>query len=66
MTWLPGFFTGRLHAVIDLDARIVVDSIPIVWALCGAPAALLKPDDTLPLCVACLIRGQHSADQAIS
>jgi hypothetical protein len=64
MTWLPGFFTGRLHAVADLEVRLVFHSVPIVWALCGVPVALLKPDDTLPLCVDCLARANAGQDVA--
>jgi hypothetical protein len=28
-------------------------SVPVVWALCGAPAELAEPSGTFPTCVRC-------------
>ena len=59
MIWLPGFFTPRLHAIANPRAGLIFHDIPIVWGLCGAPVAVLRPDDTPPLCVECLELSQE-------
>ncbi len=38
--WLPGFFTGRLHAVLPDADRMVFHGTPIAWSVCGRAAAL--------------------------
>ncbi|HET9141485.1 hypothetical protein [Actinophytocola sp.] len=53
MNWLLGIFTPRLHAVADLTPRLMFHSIPIVWAVCGAPAELAEPRGTFPTCARC-------------
>jgi hypothetical protein len=35
--WLPGFFTGKIHAVVNLDDRMIFHSWPVVWSVCGVP-----------------------------
>jgi hypothetical protein len=34
--WLLGFFTGRLHAVIDRETALVLRGVPLTWSICGA------------------------------
>lgn len=40
--WLPGFFTGRLHAVTDTTDRMVFHGIAVGWSTCGR-ATVLDP-----------------------
>jgi hypothetical protein len=51
--WLLGVFTPRLHAVADPTPRLMFHSVPVVWALCGAPAQLVEPHGTFPTCPRC-------------
>jgi hypothetical protein len=54
--WLPGFFTGRLHAVADGADHMVFHGTPIVWSVCGR-AATLEPGERPPLapCDRCVL-----------
>ena len=38
--WLPGFFTGRRHAVIDLARRMDFHGLPVGWSVCDRPVLL--------------------------
>lgn len=35
LTWLRGYFTGRLHAVSRNADRMVFHGVPIAWSRCG-------------------------------
>lgn len=30
--WLLGFFTGRLHAVLDRETALVFRGVPLTWS----------------------------------
>lgn len=38
--WLLGFFTGRLHAVLDRETALVFRGVPLTWSVCGAPVVV--------------------------
>ena len=40
--WAPGYFTGRLHAVLPDADRMVFRRTPIAWSMCGR-AVVLDP-----------------------
>ncbi|MGB3444953.1 MAG: hypothetical protein WBA97_39960 [Actinophytocola sp.] len=55
--WLPGFFTGRTHAVVDLADRTDFRGVKLAWSVCNRPV-VLDPDPTAeptddPVCPAC-------------
>lgn len=55
LAWLPGFFTGQLHAVLVTRTYMRFHGVAIVWSLCGVPAAVVDHDGrrvTCPKCVA--------------
>jgi len=41
--WLPGFFTGRRHAVTDPTDRMIFHSVALTWSVCRR-ATVLVPD----------------------
>lgn len=41
--WLPGFFTGRRHAVVDLTPAMDFHGQSIGWSVCDRPV-LLRSD----------------------
>lgn len=51
--WLPGYFTGCLHAAVAGQLPFLFRAIPIVWSTCGAPVAISRPGADLPVCPAC-------------
>lgn len=57
LAWLPGFFTGRLHAVPVDQVFTEFHGLAIAWSLCGAPAAVVDrhcAEGRCPKCVAML------------
>lgn len=43
--WLPGFFTGRRHAVVDLADRTDFHGVTLAWSVCNR-SVVLHPDTT--------------------
>lgn len=35
--WLPGFFTRKIHAVVNADDRMIFHSRAVAWSVCGVP-----------------------------
>lgn len=46
--WLPGFFTGRRHAVVDLADRVDFHGVSIGWSVCNR-SVVLDPDTATEL-----------------
>lgn len=67
IVWLPGFFTGCLHAVrVDKPARpMVFDGVQILWSICGAPAAVVDRSADGRPCHGCQAR-TGGGDQPMS
>ncbi|MFC4854610.1 hypothetical protein [Actinophytocola glycyrrhizae] len=42
LRWAPGYFTGRLHAVLPDADRMVFRRTPVAWSMCGR-AVVLEP-----------------------
>ena len=52
--WLLGFFTGRLHAVLDRETALVFRGVPLTWSVCGAPVVVNTHGAPGPFCCACV------------
>jgi hypothetical protein len=52
--WLLGFFTGRLHAVLDRRTALVFRGVPLTWSVCGAPVVINTQGARGPYCAACV------------
>ena len=53
VAWLPGYFTGVLHAAEIGQLPFLFHAVPIVWSRCGAPVAVVTPRRTAFTCPAC-------------
>lgn len=53
--WLPGYFTGLLHAAEVGQLPFLFHRVPIVWSCCGAPVAVDTPCRTAPTCRVCAV-----------
>ena len=51
--WLVGFFTGRLHAVLNPGTALVFRGVPLTWSVCGAPVVVNTQGAVAPYCVNC-------------
>jgi hypothetical protein len=40
LVWAPGYFTGRLHAVLPDADRMVFHGTLIAWSMCGRTVVL--------------------------
>lgn len=54
--WMLGFFTGRLHAVVDRETPLVFRGVPLTWSVCGALVVVNTPGAPGPFCSACVRR----------
>lgn len=52
--WLPGYFTGRLHAVTDPNSGLVFHGTRLAWSVCGRAVAVALSPDPAPLCDRCV------------
>lgn len=53
VAWLPGYFTGLLHAAEIGQLPFLFHAVPIVWSCCGAPVAVVTPRRTALTCQVC-------------
>jgi hypothetical protein len=54
--WMLGFFTGRLHAVLDEQTALHFRGVPLTWSVCGAPVVVNTHGAVGPFCPDCVAR----------